>query len=164
MNTLVIYESQFGNTERIAQAITQVFAQHGVARLEPIEKAGPSTIEGLDLLVLGSPTQYHEATPDMMAWMDQLPPGTLDGLAMAVFDTRYHMPTLLTGSAAKMVARAVVDCGGRLIVSPESFFVTERYGPLEAGEVERAAAWAGKLVATLAIGVANSRYSAEQRN
>jgi flavodoxin len=156
MNALIIYESQFGNTEQIAQAIARTLAERESVRLEPIENAGPPALEGVDLLVLGSPTQFQEATPDMLAWLDRLPPKALDGLAVAVFDTRYHMPRLLSGSAAWAVGKEIQERSGRLIAPPESFFVAERHGPLEAGEVERAAAWAGRMVAALAARAASS--------
>jgi flavodoxin len=146
MNALVIYESQFGNTERIAQAIAQALGEYGVVRLEPIGKAGPAVLQSIDLLVLGSPTQHNEATPDMLAWLDHIPPKILDGRPIAVFDTRYHMLKLFSGSAAHVIGKEVRKRGGRLIAPPESFFVAGRKGPLEAGEVERAAAWANLLL------------------
>jgi flavodoxin len=149
MHTLVIYESQFGNTEQIARAIAQALAGCGSVRLESIGKAGYTVLQGVDLLVLGSPTQYHEATPDTLAWLDHIAPQLADGMCVAVFDTRYHMLKLFSGSAAHMIGKEVQKRGGRLIVPPESFFVTGRGGPLEAGEVERALVWAKALVATL---------------
>jgi flavodoxin len=149
MNALVIYESQFGNTEQIARAIAQALGRHGPVRLEPVGKAAHAAPEGVDLLVLGSPTQFHEATPEMLAWLDQVQPQALDGLAIAVFDTRYHVARLISGSAAHAIGKEVQKRGGRLIAPPESFFVTDRYGPLEAGEIERADAWANALLAAL---------------
>jgi flavodoxin len=149
MHTLVIYESQFGNTEQIAQAITQALGKCGSVRVEPIGKASHALLQGVDLLVLGSPTQHLEATPDMLAWLDHIPPKLLDGMPIAVFDTRYHMLTLFSGSAAHVIGKEVQNHGGQLIVPPESFFVIGRDGPLEPGEVERALVWANALVATL---------------
>jgi flavodoxin len=149
MHMSVIYESQFGNTELIAQAIAQALGKCGSVSLALMGKAGNAVLQGVDLLVLGSPTQHHEATPDMLAWLDHLPPKTLDGLPIAVFDTRYHMSKLFSGSAADVISREVQERGGRLIAPPESFFVADREGPLEAGEVERAVAWANTLVATV---------------
>ena len=149
MNALIIYESQFGNTEQIARSIAHALAQRGSVRLEPIEKADPMMFEGADLLVLGSPTQHHEATPDMLACLDHIPPQMLAKLAVAVFDTRYHIARVFAGSAAHVIAKEVQQRGGRLIAPPESFFVTNREGPLEAGEVERAASWAATLADAL---------------
>jgi len=145
MNALIIYESQFGNTEQIARSIARALAERGSVRLVSIDDAHPLMFESADLLVLGSPTQYHEATPDMLACLDHIPPHLLVKLAIAVFDTRYHIARVFAGSAAHVIAKEVENRGGSLIVPPESFFVTEREGPLEEGEVERAAVWAGTL-------------------
>jgi flavodoxin len=156
MNALIIYESQFGNTEQIARSIAHALAERGSVRLEPIEKADPLTFEGASLLVLGSPTQHHEATPDMLAWLDRMPPQVLGRLAVAVFDTRYHISRVFAGSAAHAIGKEIQQRGGRLIAPPESFFVTDREGPLEAGEVERAASWAGALADALAARTVDS--------
>jgi len=149
MNALVIYESEFGNTEQIARVIANALAGRGSARLESIYHMEHHTLDGVELLVLGSPTQYHEATPDMLAWLDRIPPGALYGLPVAVFDTRYRLPRLLSGSAAQVSGQAVQKQGGKLIAPPESFFVIEREGPLEAGEVERAVSWINALLDAL---------------
>jgi dienelactone hydrolase len=69
---------------------------------------------------------------------------------VAVFDTRAHKPELLVGSAAHGVARRLQRQGYRLIVEPESFFVQGTPGPLEDGELERAAEWAEALACEVA--------------
>jgi flavodoxin len=145
MNALVTYETQFGNTEQIAQAIANALVAHGSARRAVVGEVSAADLENLDRLIIGGPTQYHEATPDILAWLDHIPPQALDGLPMVVFDTRYRMSRWLSGSAAQMLGREIKKRGGVLLVPPESFFVIERTGPLEAGEIERAATWAGKL-------------------
>ena len=149
MNTLLVYESEFGNTEQIARGIATGLAGRGSVRVESIYHVEHPALEGLDLLVLGSPTQYHEATPDMLAWLDRIPPQALYGVPVAVFDTRYHLPQLLSGSAAQVIGQAIQKQGRKLIAPPESFFVIEREGPLEAGEVERAVSWINALLDTL---------------
>jgi hypothetical protein len=58
-----------------------------------------------------------------------------------VFDTRMRMIKLLTGSAAEGAARTLKNLGAELLLPPESFFVKAMEGPLDDGEVERAAAW-----------------------
>jgi hypothetical protein len=63
-----------------------------------------------------------------------------------VFDTRADKPALLVGSAAHGMARRLRHRGYRLVAEPESFFVEGTSGPLEAGELERAAEWAKTVV------------------
>ncbi len=145
MNALVVYDSQFGHTETIARAIASVLAEHGAASAVPVAQAVPDSLAELDLLVLGGPTQYHEATPEMLAWVEQRPSAILSKLPAAAFDTRYRMSSWLSGSAARAVARALKQRGGDLLVPPVSFFVVGREGPLEDGEPARAAIWAQML-------------------
>jgi flavodoxin I len=145
MKTLVVYESLFGNTAKVAQAIASGLAERGSTRLATIGQVGAADLESFDLLVLGCPTQYHEATPDTLAWLDRIPSAVLADLPLAVFDTRYHTARLLSGSAAQAVGKDLKRRGGRLMAPPESFFVADREGPLEDGEIERAAAWARAL-------------------
>jgi hypothetical protein len=63
----------------------------------------------------------------------------------ATFDTRFHKPAWLTGSAARRAARLLRRCGYTLVVPPESFFVATGSGPLEEGETDRARRWSDQL-------------------
>ena len=62
-----------------------------------------------------------------------------------MFDTRAHKPELLVGSAAHGIAHRIRRRGYRVAVEPESFFVSGTPGPLEEGELERAAEWGQAL-------------------
>ena len=132
-----------------------------------------------DLLVLGAPTHVHglpsarsrqaleqeagereakgealeyHPTPAMRRFIDHLPEG--DGRKVACFDTRFHRSVILTGSAARTMARKLRSRGYVLVGEPESFFVVDMEGPLAEGELERATAWGASLVivANLAAG------------
>jgi len=133
MNTVVVYDSQYGNTERIAQAI----------RVDP---AHPVSFQGVDLLILGSPTQGFRPTLAMQFLLGNVSSQALRGLAVACFDTRFR-GRLWKSSAAPRMARQLRTMGVEPIIPPESFFVKamKKEGPLLAGEVERAATWARML-------------------
>lgn len=146
MNALVIYDSTFGNTEQVARAIAETLEQRGSVRLMRISKAQAADVEATDLVVVGCPTQRRKATPAVQAFLDSVPRGSLQGLSTAAFDTRYRKSRLLTGSAARGIAKRLRKAGTSLLVLPESFFVVGREGPLEEGELERAADWARQLL------------------
>jgi flavodoxin len=150
VNALVVYDSTFGNTESIARAIADVLAERGTARLRRVNKVQPGDLEGIDLLVAGCPTQRRKPTPAIVAFLGVTPAAALEGLPVAAFDTRYHRPRLLTGSAAKAIAKRLRKAGAELLLPPESFFVMGREGPLEERELDRARQWAGQLVGRLA--------------
>ena len=142
MNTLIIYDSTFGNTAQIAQAMADRLGEHGTVRIALADEAGLSELEEIDLLIVGGPTQRHGVSPAIQALLERLPRRTLRGAGAAVFDTRYHMAAWKSGSAAHRIASKLKRTGASLLVEPESFFVSEREGPLEDGELELAASWA----------------------
>ena len=143
MNTLVIYDSQFGNTKRIAQAIADTLRAFGQAQAVRVDPARQVSLQAVDLLIVGSPTQGFRPTLAMQSFLGNVSSSSLGGLAVACFDTRFR-GSLWKSSAAPRMARQLRTLGVEPIVPPESFFVKamKKEGPLLAGEVVRAASWA----------------------
>jgi hypothetical protein len=169
MKSLVVYESWFGNTRRLAKAIASALAEEGEVELVSVDDPLPSFLH-VDLIVLGAPTHVHglssprsrrgaidqqggagEIGIGARGWIDRLP--LCGGPRFAIFDTRAHKPELLVGSAAHGMARRVRRRGYRLVVDSESFFVHGTPGPLEEGELERAEEW-GRTLANEVVGPA----------
>jgi flavodoxin len=146
MHALVVYDSQFGNTERIAAAIADTLRTTGDVRLAHVEPERPLDLEGIDLLVLGCPTQGWRPTVAMHALLASLTPQQLHGRAVACFDTRFQKPHWITGSAARRMAASLRHMDITLLAPPESFFVEGTEGPLLTGELARAAVWARTLL------------------
>jgi flavodoxin len=146
MNTFIVYDSQFGNTERIAQAIADTLRAFGQAQAVHVDPAHPVSFQGVDLLILGCPTQGMRPTLAMQSFLGNVSSQRLSGLAVACFDTRFR-GFLWKSSAAPRMARQLRTLGVEPLVAPESFFVQamKKEGPLLAGEVERAATWARML-------------------
>ena len=142
MKAIVIYDSQYGNTERIAQAIADALSQFGPARAVRVAKESSGSLEGIDLLLMGCPTQGWRPTLAIQSFLEQVPEGSWSGLAAAAFDTRFRAPRLFTGSAAGRIAQSLQQKGCSLLLPAESFFVKGTPGPLLDGELERAANWA----------------------
>ncbi len=157
MNTLIMYDSTFGNTEHLARVMADRLAEYGTVRLSRVPTTGEFNVQDTDVLVVGGPTQRHGTSPAMRAFLKGLPRRTLGGLIAAAFDTRYHMSAWKSGSAAHSIASRLKWAGASLVVPPESFFVAEREGPLEAGEHERAEQWAEQIFAMF-----EARRSAKQ--
>ena len=146
MNTLVVYDSHYRNTERIAQTIADTLRAFGQAQAVHVAQTHQVSFQELDLLILGCPTQGFRPTPAMQSFLGTVPFQSLSGLTVACFDTRFH-GRLWKSSAAPRMARQLRAIGVEPIVPPESFFVKamKKEGPLLAGEVERAATWARML-------------------
>lgn len=153
MQTLVIYDSKFGNTEKVAQAIARGVGPVAEVRVMSTDGA-IRALETLgwrpDLVLVGGPTQNHGPSAGLRAFVDALPTA-LRGIPAACFDTRYRGPVLLMGSASAAAAKAIAKAGAEIIAPPESFFIVRRGAmplqTLEPGEIERAEAW-GRAVAT----------------
>lgn len=139
MNTIIVYDTQYGNTERIAQAIASTLQSFGPVQIACIDPDHPLDCQQADLLILGSPTQGLRATPAMQSFVLHTPFALLPNLAVATFDTRVHGPW---GSAARNLARRLHEQHMETLVPPTSFFVEGTPGPLVKGEEERAARWA----------------------
>jgi flavodoxin I len=158
MRTLIMYDSQYGNTEKIAQAIGAPLQQHGEVITIRIADVNPEMFTGIDLLVVGSPTQQFRATEAMREFLKSLPKNALKGIRVAAFDTRLtqafidkHPPLSfferIFGYAAERIAKELKEKGGVQVLPAEGFYVDDTEGPLVAGEAERAEEWAQKLFA-----------------
>jgi len=145
MNVLVVYDTQFGNTEQVARVIASHLEPLGIVRLISVSDEAAVDLDNVDLLVIGGPTQGHGARKQLRDWVNRIPAEAALGLATATFDTRLHWPALIAGSAARTIAKPLENLGANLLVRPESFFVQGTEGPLAEGEIDRAAAWAGDL-------------------
>jgi len=146
MNALVVYDSQYGDTQRIAQAIADTLGEFGEARALRLDPAHPVELQGVDLFILGCPTQGWRPTPAIQSFLEETSSEELRGLGGACFDTRFRLPRFMTGSAANVMAGKLREKGVSLLVAPESFFVKGTEGPLREGELERASMWARTLL------------------
>lgn len=142
MNTLVVFDSQFGNTEKIARRIAETLEPFGTAHAVRVTEVGPNTLTDVDLLVVGSPTQSWNTTNAIKDFFKHLKPDRAKELLAAAFDTRVDKPRFITGSAAYAMAKQMKHLGLTMLLKPECFLVTGMEGPLAEGEVNRAAAWA----------------------
>lgn len=145
MRALVLYDSTYGNTEKVAQAIAEGLG--GAARVLQVKQATAADLQGIALLVLGSPTVGFNALPPVRAWLDGVPAQALAGKRVAAFDTRIHMPrwVFFARYAAPLLAGRLRKLGGTLIGKPEGFFVANTEGPLNEGELARAQAWGAEI-------------------
>jgi flavodoxin len=148
MNALIVYYSQFGNTKKVAEAIAEVLQQAGAARMITIDELTPADLEGVDLVVMGSPTHKMNLPEVVRPVFDRLPKRALRGVAVVAFDTSYQLSGFLARmTAAKRLDRELRKLGGKRLMAPGTFFVKKEEGyPLYEGEVERAKRWAEEIV------------------
>jgi flavodoxin len=157
MRILVVYDSVFGNTEKVARAIAEALGAKEPADLLHVSKATPDRLAQTDLLVVGSPTRGFRPTEGMQALLKAVPSQALRGIRVAAFDTRLKADELDSaglrflvktgGYAAKRIASRLEKAGGTLTAKPEGFYVEDTEGPMKAGELDRARTWAAGLLA-----------------
>jgi hypothetical protein len=168
MTALVVYESMFGNTRRIAEAIAE-----GIAETLPVTAvevgAAPDGLSGyLELLVVGGPTHVHgmssprtrasaaERIEDPVVsqriglrdWLERVAPAK-GGIRAVAFDTRINGPTFITGSAAKGFEKGLRIAGFR-VDEPARSFLVGAHVPAEEdallpGQLDEARAWGRQL-------------------
>ena len=151
MNILVVYDSVFGNTEKIAETI-------GTALHAKVLRVGDVKLEqlrNLDALIVGSPTQAFQPLKSVKAFLKNLPAGTLKGIKIGAFDTRMDVQEVgnrlltvlakLFGYAAEPIDALLVRKGGVQTIAPAGYIVGGKEGPLKEGELERAVEWAKRL-------------------
>jgi len=145
MKVLIVYDSVYGNTEKIAQAIGSVIT--GDVKVLRAGEVNTSELESLDFLIVGAPTQGGRPTPVMQDFLKKVTESAVKGINVAAFDTRISTKWVgIFGYAAGRIARNLKGKVGNLVASPEGFFVEGTKGPLKEGELERAAGWAQEIV------------------
>jgi hypothetical protein len=181
MRIAIVYESLYGNTHEIAEAIAdgvndgQPTAQVDLLRIGEAERARAADA---DLLIVGGPTHMRGMTTSMSRKMavsaeDKKDPGERhdlepDAEGPGVRDWFHGLPkssaprpaaafdtridAKLAGGAAHGIARRLRHHGYHVIAEPEGFYIESNgEGPLRAGETARARAWATGLVTRSAI-------------
>ncbi|MEU8233218.1 flavodoxin domain-containing protein [Actinoplanes sp. NPDC048967] len=164
MKALVVYESMFGNTEKVARAVADGLGE----RLE-VTLADVGTMPrafGTDLLVVGGPTHAfgmsRPSTREQSAQQGEVRSGAVDvgvreyldcspsltGMSAAAFDTRIDKP-FLPGSAARRIQRHLRRLGCHIVLPAQSFLVRGTTGPLEVLEEKNARQWGASLAATV---------------
>jgi flavodoxin len=159
MNALVVYYTQFGNTEKaataIAAAIAEALAGAGEARAVSIDELDAAALEDADLVLFGSPTHYQNLPKAVRAALDALPKRALRGKGVAAFDTSLETwgPLMWMTAAHRLLPR-LRKLGGKPIARPETFLVVrgkdpesgERQDMLVEEELERAKLWAAAIL------------------
>ena len=156
MKAMVVYDSVFGNTEKVAKAIGEALGTPEEVTTVQVKEARPDQLSGLDVLVVGSPTRAFKCTPAISGFLKQIPAAGLSDVSVGAFDTRIPVTEKtpgflkvmikLFGYAAEPMAEKLKKKGGNLKIAPGGFIVEGTEGPLGEGELERAAAWAKKLL------------------
>lgn len=144
MRVLVVYDSKFGNTYKVAESLASGFGEE--AQLVHADTLTIDMLQEADVLIVGSPIQRWRPSPTIKVLLDELKADTPAGskpIKAAAFDTGFA--SVIAGNAAKKIYKALRKSGFKMLAPPERFIVTGTEGPLMRGELNRASVW-GKLL------------------
>ena len=168
MRIVIGYESMYGNTHRVAEAVAEGLGAGHTVTIEPIDQVDASD-PTLDVVIIGVPTHAHglprpssrkaavdsaqtkydahqlepsAGQPGAREWLARLPEKV--AFSGAAFDTRFRPPGWLVGHPARRIGRELRRRGARMLAPPESFFI-DKHEQLIAGELDRARLWGENL-------------------
>jgi hypothetical protein len=169
---VVVFESLFGDAEKIARAVAEGLSSHLDVDLVAARDAPHQLGNDVRLLVVGGPNhamgmprpstrkgaveQYGasgvNATAGLHEWLDAAT--VAGGISAAAFDTRMDHPKLITklDHASKTEEKLLHKMGASLVAPAEHFFVVDAKGPLAAGEEDRARQWGAALAEIVTAG------------
>ncbi len=164
MGALVVYESMFGGTRAVAEAVAAGLEGAGVAvRTVEVGAADGRIGDDVTLLVVGGPTHWfgmsragsrgtaHRMTAEgtvvssgvgVREWLEAL---DLAGRPLPVAAFATIMRPNVPGSAARAIARRLRRGGGRPVVRARSFRVAGMTDGPRRGELDAAHAWGAAL-------------------
>lgn len=143
MESLVLYDSCFGNTKMIAELIAEIIK----GKVSKVQDFRSWMLDGISLLIVGCPVHAWRLSKPILEFLASLPAGALKGKNVAAFDTRIKI--FFSGSASDKVDRDLTLLGGKSVIAPDKFFVRGKKGPLVEGQLEKARQWA-KLILAIA--------------
>jgi len=144
---IVIYHTQFGNTEKIAKALASGLAEQEVD--VDCLKGEDIQIENLteyDLIAIGGPTHIWTLAQSMKVFLEKLERVAIKGKCDFAFDTKVQ--SWWAGSTEKNIEKRLKRVGMRIVKPYDSGIVTGREGALKDG-VELKFKQIGKEIATL---------------
>jgi flavodoxin I len=146
MKALIVVDSKYGNTERIAKAIAEGLKPVIEVKVVRPGEVTPSDLGSINFLFVGSPVQGGRQTKAIQEFLNKIPADSLKNISVAAFDTRLKTWMVkVFGYAAERIAQSLKEKGGTLAAEPEGFKVNHTQGPLAEGEMERATAWAKEV-------------------
>ncbi len=147
---MVVYESKYGNTKRVAEAIVQ--GMQRVEGTEPtlseVKAVDPNSIAGYDAVVIGGPNHMGGPTRGVKKFIDNLGKLSLADKRFAVFDT--WLGADFEKAAKKMEQRVHDKAPAMEMVAPVlSIKVEAMKGPIVEGELPKAEEFGAKIASQL---------------
>ncbi len=175
MDVVIVYESLYGNTRSVAEAIAEGFRgtrPDAIVTVLGVDQASTEQVNQVDLLVVGGPTHILRMTTPRTRRMSPRPSddggddlvsqkGDVGEAGMGVREWLNILPAAASGSqaaafdtrlgsvfaggAARSISRRLGGHGYHIVTTPKGFIVSGNEGPLKAGEYDGAQLWGVRL-------------------
>ena len=128
---LIVYDSVYGNTEKLARALAVGLESGGVnVDVVKVDAVKLDELSEVDLLCVGSPVHAWNVSKPVKEFLERLKRVEgLSGKKAFAFDTK--MKSRLAGSAGGKIERKLKDLGLTIAKPSESAIVKGKEGPLE---------------------------------
>ena len=143
---IVVYESKYGNTKRVAETIIEGMKEvEGIeAVLRELKEVDLNEIVDYDAILVGSPNHFGGPTRSIRKFIDKLGKLSLEGKLFAVFDT--YLSEDFEKAAKKMEKRINEKAPSLKMMAPGlSIRVQETKGPISEGELPKCKEFGNKI-------------------
>ena len=136
MKSIVIFDSNYGSTKKIANIIAKTLDTKSISVVD----VSDDDLKNLDLLIVGSPIIGWMPTQKIQTFLSKISPKIVSGVKFATFDTRVKL--FIHGDAMKKIANKLTSLGAIQTTSPMAFYVKNKEGILFENEIAKATSWA----------------------
>jgi len=131
----VIYDTKFGNTERMAKVLASGMEEQGVeVDCVRVDEVDVDKLGEYDFLAIGGPTHGFGVSKPMKAFLEKLRSVDIKGKKAFAFDTK--LKSRLAGSAGKGIEGKLKTLRTSIVKPHSSAIVKGTEGPLEEGMEE----------------------------
>ncbi len=151
MKGIVVYDTSYGNTKKIAETIAETLRESGIeVDLFDVKDVKKLSAKDYDFLVLGSPTRFGTMSFAIRGFLGKVKSEEWMSKPFAAFDT--ENPENIEKkewSAAEKIAVKLRDKKMNQLLPVMKALVLGQKGPLKEGEIERTKDYARKLAIKL---------------
>lgn len=135
MKAIVVFDSKFGNTEKVARALALGLRDTGVETdCTRFDQVPLDRLRTFDFVAIGGPTQKRAVSAPLDRWLQTLSKSDMAGKRGFAFDTRYK--SRFAGSSAKEIQARMQNLEMSIVVPCASAIVLGTEDPLEQGSEE----------------------------
>lgn len=154
MKGMVVYDSSYGNTKKVAETIAETLRESGIEiDVSYVKDAKKLSAREYDFLVLGSPTKWGTMSFAVRGFLGNVKPKEWMNKPFVAFDT--ENPENIErneGGAAEKMADKLKEKQMNQLAPVLKAVVLGWKGPLQEGEIERTRAFARELAGKLKKG------------